>query len=414
MNQFQGPKHNKYPLSYRSIKVPLPAWRHPCYGYIITIPLACLILLVAYMVWQKHVPITPTYVNTLLLLIVTIAAAVWGVGPSLCLLLVGSGLILDLFFQPFLLGKLFPQMAFSVLDFDELLSVVFFMLTGIMISSIVYQREQARIHAQEQENISKESQHQLEEFIGIICHELKTPLTGIQGNIQFARRKIQKYLLSAPEIAHLHPQIMSLLKTLSYAERSAVLETRLVDDLLDASRIQRNTLHLERTCCNLVDCIDHAIERFEGMRSRHRIVWNRPSDSILVYGDPDRLEQVVSNYLSNAFKYARGSTPVVITLTTNENSVRVAVKDEGPGLSQEEQQRIWKRFYRASPGTAPNDDEEDDETPHVGLGIGLSLCLAIVEQHGGQVGVESTPGKGSMFWFTLPLSDCQIPDALDN
>lgn len=404
MNQFQYPRHNKHPFSYRSIKAPLPAWRHPFYGYIITLPLACLILLIAYMVWQQHVPITPTYVNTLLLLIVTIAAAVWGVGPSLCLLLVGTGLILDLFFQPFLLGRLFPQMALSVLDFHEALSVVLFMLTGIMISSIVYQREQARIHAQEQENISKDSQRQLEEFIGIICHELKTPLTGIQGNIQFARRKIQKYLLSAPETAHLHPQIMSLIKTLSYAERSAVLETRLVDDLLDASRIQRNVFHVRRTYYNLINCIDQAVERFEGMNTRQRIVWNRPSDSIMVYGDPDRLEQVVSNYLSNAFKYAPGSTPVVITLTTSEDSVRVAVSDEGPGLSQEEQQRIWKRFYRAQ---QTSEEATDDEVPHVGLGIGLSLCLAIIEQHEGQLGVESTLGKGSTFWFTLPRSDNQ-------
>ncbi|GLV53473.1 hypothetical protein KDH_03270 [Dictyobacter sp. S3.2.2.5] len=386
----------------------LSAWRRPLIGYLITLPLAALMLALAPLVWNQGFPITSTHINTILLLVVTVAAVVWGIGPSICLLLVGTGLILDLFFQPLLLGRLFPHVAFQRLNLNELVSIALFALTGMMISIIVYQRERARRHAQEQENISKNAQHQLEEFIGIICHELKTPLTGIQGNIQFACRKIQKHLLSVPEAVHLHPQIKSLLKTLHYAERSAVIETRLVDDLLDASRIQRNTFRIKRTDCNLVDCVDQAVERLEGMNARKRIVWNRSSDMLLVYGDPDRLEQVVSNYLSNALKYARASTLVTICLTAEADFARVSVSDEGPGLSLEEQQRIWERFYRAQPRVEPN---EDDEVPHVGLGIGLSLCRAIVEQHGGQVGVESVPEEGSTFWFTIPLNNNEKEEA---
>ncbi|GCE09887.1 sensor histidine kinase [Dictyobacter aurantiacus] len=390
---------------------PLSVWRRPFVGYLITLPLVALVLALAPLVWNPGFPISSTHINTILLLLVTVAAAIWGIGPSLCLLLVGTGLILDLFFQPLLFGRLFPHLALQRLSLNELISIALFALTGTMISIIVYQRERARRHAQEQENISKNAQHQLEEFIGIICHELKTPLTGIQGNIQFACRKIQKHLLSVPETVHLHPQIKSLLKTLHYAERSAVIETRLVDDLLDASRIQRNMFRIKRTNCNLIDCVDQAVERLEGMNARKRIVWDRSSDMLLVYGDPDRLEQIVSNYLSNALKYARASTLVVIHLTTDADFARVSVSDEGPGLSLEEQQRIWERFYRAQSCGEPN---EDDEVPHVGLGIGLSLCRAIAEQHGGQVGVESIPGEGSTFWFTVPLNNNEKEEASQN
>jgi signal transduction histidine kinase len=399
MNQTQHPKHNKlaffcwFPSVWR-----LPAWRHPLYGYVITLPLVLLILLAAYMAWWQHMPITSTHINMLLLLIVTITAAIWGVGPSLFLLLVGCDLIIDLFLQPFLIGRLFPQMAAEVIDFSEGLSTALFVLTGVMISVIVHQREQARLRAQLQERVSRASQYQLEEFIGIICHELKTPLTGIQGNVQLALRKIQKRLIPATEMTPLHQPVMALVSMLHHVERSAVLETRLVNDLLDASRIQRRVFQVRRTCCNLVDSVDQAIARFEGLAARQRIVWERPSDPVLVCGDADRLEQVVSNYLSNAFKYGGKSTPVVVSLTTDEHSARVAVRDKGPGLSPQEQQRVWDRFYRGH----MREEVTDDEIPHVGLGIGLSLCLAIVEQHEGQIGIESAPGEGATFWFSLP------------
>ncbi|WP_338246814.1 sensor histidine kinase [Dictyobacter halimunensis] len=376
----------------------LPDWHSPLYGYALIVPLVLLLVFTAYMVWWQHVPITTTHLYMLILLIVTITATTWGVGPSLCLLLMGVGGIIDLFIQPLLLGRLFPQAARETFDTGDAWSISWLVWTGAAIILIVHQREQARIYAQQQERLSRAAQHHLEEFISIICHELKTPLAGTLGNIQFARRKMRKYLLPLSEQAHIHRTVMSLMKILHYAEQSVTLETRLVDDLLDASRIQRKTFQIQRRECNLVDCIDRAIMRFEGICARERIVWNCPTHPVLVCGDPDRLEQVASNYLSNAFKYGRESAPVIVTLIVDQHTARVAVHNEGPGLSTEEQRCVWERFYRGQ----ASKEGINDEIPHVGLGIGLSLCWAIVERHGGQVGVESVPGEGASFWFSLP------------
>jgi len=106
--------------------------------------------------------------------------------------------------------------------------------------------------------------------------------------------------------------------------------------------------------------------------------------------------QVLTNYLANALKYAPVDQPVSVRLEVAASSARVSVRDLGMGLTAEQQQRVWERFYQvAAPG---------HQGPDGGLGLGLAIARAIVEQHHGQVGVESAPGRGSTFWFTLPLA----------
>src|SRR5207248_2402470 len=124
---------------------------------------------------------------------------------------------------------------------------------------------------------------------------------------------------------------------------------------------------------------------------------------VSVYGDADRLVQVVTNYLTNALKYSSADRPVEVRLGVEGQIAQVSVRDEGPGLPSAEQERIWERFYRV-PGM------EVQSGSGVGLGVGLYLCRTIIEQHGGQVGVESVPGQGSTFWFTLPLTQQKDSD----
>jgi signal transduction histidine kinase len=109
------------------------------------------------------------------------------------------------------------------------------------------------------------------------------------------------------------------------------------------------------------------------------------------------VEQVVTNYLTNALKYAPAEHPIEAGVQRESQLGRVWVRDEGPGLSPEEQERIWEPFHRVQGIKAQHD-------AGVGLGLGLHICRMIIEQHGGQVGVESVPGMGATFWFTLPLS----------
>lgn len=112
--------------------------------------------------------------------------------------------------------------------------------------------------------------------------------------------------------------------------------------------------------------------------------------------DVERITQVLNNYMNNACKYTPPVTPIEVSVEVVQEEARVLVRDEGPGLTAEEQEQVWKLFYRV-PGVEAN------EGASKGAGLGLYICQVIVEQHQGRVGVESTPGVGSIFWFTLPL-----------
>ena len=112
--------------------------------------------------------------------------------------------------------------------------------------------------------------------------------------------------------------------------------------------------------------------------------------------DGERIGQVVVNYLSNALKYSPAERPIAVRLALQGELVRIEVADEGPGLSAEQQARIWERFYRVP-------EIRVQSGTGVGLGLGLHICRMIIAQHHGEVGVQSTPGKGSTFWLTLPL-----------
>jgi signal transduction histidine kinase len=116
-----------------------------------------------------------------------------------------------------------------------------------------------------------------------------------------------------------------------------------------------------------------------------------------VSADAGRIEQALTNYLTNALKYAPADQPISVRLEMAGSSARVSVRDLGPGLTPEEQQHIWEQFYQTKPAMYHGTE--------TGLGLGLAIVRAIIEQHHGQVGVESAPGRGSTFWFTVPLDD---------
>ncbi len=121
------------------------------------------------------------------------------------------------------------------------------------------------------------------------------------------------------------------------------------------------------------------------------------AQSVPVIADADRIVQVVTNYLTNALKYSKEDRPITVRLEVDREMAQVSVRDEGPGLSLSDKMHLFERFPRIK-GTAVQSGSG------VSLGLGLHICKAIVEAHGGRVGVESAVGEGSLFWFTLPLA----------
>jgi len=221
-------------------------------------------------------------------------------------------------------------------------------------------------------------------FLGLASHELRTPLTCLKLNVQLVHRDLEK----------LDPRLAARIGVL---HRSIDRMTRLVDDMLSISAIAAGKLSLRQGRCDLGEiCRDAASE--QAQVTRRQVTLALPDAPVLVLADEDRLGQVVGNLLANALKYSSADRPVTLALRTSGREAIVTVRDEGVGISPEDQPHLFERFYRA-----PNVGVRSGS--YVGLGLGLFLARTIVEQHGGRVWVESDVGKGSAFSFAVPLAD---------
>jgi signal transduction histidine kinase len=268
---------------------------------------------------------------------------------------------------------------------------------------IMAQREEARATTKAME----ETARQMDAFLGMATHELKTPLTAILLALQLCRRRLQgpKRFTSDPASA-LAPEARQPLVTISIVDDLTKVESqakkmdRLVDDLLDLSRIQAGKLQVHPELTDLRPLVQRAVEEHQQVASIRTIQLHLPptDQPIMVQADPDRIAQVIVNYLTNALKYSPADRPVDVSVEREGSKARVWVRDQGPGLQEAEQERLWQRYYRV-PGI------EAQSGAGVGLGLGLTIVRQIVELHAGEVGVESAPGRGSTFWFTLPLDE---------
>src|SRR6266702_4575838 len=201
----------------------------------------------------------------------------------------------------------------------------------------------------------------LEELMNAVAQELRTPLTTTRGALQQARRLLQR-ALESPSSDNTMDLLTKLQDLLARAERQVSAEMRLVGNLLDASRIEANKFELSLVWCNLVEIV----------------------------------RETVTNHLTNALKFSPADRPIKIYLQVSDAQACVFVQDKGIGIRTSEQSRIWESFQQGQrqPGGSGG-----------GLGLGLYITRAIIRQHRGQVGVESHPGEGSTFWFTLPLAE---------
>jgi PAS domain S-box-containing protein len=227
-------------------------------------------------------------------------------------------------------------------------------------------------------------EQQREAFVDLVTHELKTPLTALTGNIQLAHRWLTRLLARPNRLDEEEQRLLDeVLTMLGRSQQQMRTQRRMIDDLLDLSHVQQGTLELHQEDCNLLPLLYETIQNYQAAYPSRLIELTLPEqDEVLVYGDRDRLEQVLSNYLSNALKFAPAEKPIRVGMRFQEETVRVWVADEGPGLSPEQQAHIWERYFQVS--TTPVQDGWK-----VGLGMGLYICRQIMLQQQGEVGIES-------------------------
>jgi signal transduction histidine kinase len=219
-------------------------------------------------------------------------------------------------------------------------------------------------------------------FISVISHELKTPVALIKGYVATLRR----------DDARWEKKVVN--DSLAVIEEETDRLTALIDDLLDASRLQTGGLSLKRSDVFMPDIVNHLVERYRTQSSKHELVVDLPADFPVLLVDEERIRQVISNLISNAIKYSPDGK-IIISGQVMPDKVILCVRDEGPGISQSDLPHIFDRFYRA-PEAAKNTK---------GAGLGLFLARSIIESHGGQIWAESKPDQGTRFCFSLPRSN---------
>jgi PAS domain S-box-containing protein len=261
------------------------------------------------------------------------------------------------------------------------------------------QLEIARKEAELQALVLREANQRMDAFLGIVSHELKTPLTTLKLQMQLFHRRLGRLPSHVSKSAE---EMAGELKSLQAHSLRSLYQVdrldRLVNDLLDLSRIQAGKLELREEHADLRAIIRDTVEEQRHLAPQRSLrLQPLPEQPIPIQGDAERIGQVVTNYLTNALKYSLENRPVEIGVQIEEKQARVWVRDEGAGIPSEEHTQIWERFHRV-PGMKVVSGSG------IGLGLGLYISRTIVERHGGQVGVESTPGAGSTFWFTLPLA----------
>lgn len=243
----------------------------------------------------------------------------------------------------------------------------------------------------------KEIERQKDLFLGMTGHELKTPLAALRGTLQLIQRRMKRVTSTADSLSpELRAFFAGLTKSVTDSVRQIDVQTRLINDLLDVSRITANTLTLDRVRCDLTSIVRQTVEDLRVTAPDRALLLDVPEQTpVSVLADRDRISQVVTNYVTNALRYSPADQPIQVGLTIEEQVARVWVRDRGPGLTEEAQKEIWQRFHQVKGVPVLSGSGK-------GLGLGLYICQMLIAHHQGEVGVESVPGEGSTFWFTLP------------
>jgi two-component system CheB/CheR fusion protein len=231
-----------------------------------------------------------------------------------------------------------------------------------------------------QDEHTLELMKQKDDFISIASHELKTPITSLKASLQLIDK-----IKNNPS-----PEILDSMIKLS--TRSLDKVSVLIEDLLNAGRLNHGQLHLNKKKFVLSEVVDNCCEHIR-LSGIYRIL-TTGNLTLEVDADANRIDQVIINFVNNAIKYAPATKEIKVHIEQIDNIVKVSVTDRGPGIAAEKLPFLFDRYFRV--------DERGFQ--YSGLGLGLYICAEIIKKHDGEIGADSELGKGSTFWFTLPLS----------
>ena len=328
---------------------------------------------------------------------VTLSAWRGGMGPGLVATIIGVAALDFLFFQ--------PTYTLVVHYATDAVNLTVFALVALLISSLNARLrtalQRADLARAEAERLAAEraaiitARHELErqrdEFLANVSHDLRTPLTAIKHSIEVILHN-EPPRTPAP----IHDLLVNI-------DQATARMAALVDDLLALSRLQAGKVRLRTAPCDLAALAARAADGIEPLAAARsqRVELDLPAEPIPVEADAERFERALMNLLGNAQKYGRPEGTIRISVGRLDGDAHVAVADDGPGIPEGEQERIFDRFYRA---------EGEAARPTLGHGLGLPIARALVELHGGRVWVESTPGHGATFHVTLPLAPVPVRD----
>lgn len=229
----------------------------------------------------------------------------------------------------------------------------------------------------------KKDDQRKSDFIGMVSHELKTPLTSMKGYIQMLQVKARQ---SDDSFTN---------NVLDKANRQVQKMTTMINGFLNVSRLESGKIHIHKEVFDIAELIDEMKEESAATISSHQLKF-LPMVETMVMADREKIGHVINNFISNAVKYSANGTTIEMSCEAKNGEAVFSVKDEGTGISPADVKQLFERYFRV---------ENHSMTSISGFGIGLYLCSEIIQRHDGKIGVESELVKGSTFWFALPLAN---------
>lgn len=226
-----------------------------------------------------------------------------------------------------------------------------------------------------------EAEQRISDFYSVVSHELRTPIAKIKSSLS---------VIIDGEAGTVSDPVR---RFVDISVKAADNLWRLIENILDFKKLESGKFRLLRQRLQLAQLVESTIAEFEPVANAASIrVEYKIEQQASVIADGQRLVQVLENLLSNAVKFSPAASTILVQLTSDGNTARVEVIDQGPGIASEDLSRLFEKFQQI---------ESPDSRIRGGTGLGLAVCKAIIEAHGGKVGVTSQPGKGSTFWFEL-------------